>query len=141
MGNGALVSQASAGGRTTFTWRERFPMAPYLATTTVGKFAVATGRAGGIPTYVAVDPARPRTRRRAAQAARDGRASCSDSTGRYPFETVGAIVDNAPELGYALETQTRPVFDSAPDETTLLHELPTSGSATRSGCGSGPTSG
>ena len=43
--------------------------------------------------------------------------------GRYPFETVGAIVDNAPELGYALETQTKPVFDRAPDEATLLHEL------------------
>jgi aminopeptidase N len=43
--------------------------------------------------------------------------------GRYPFETVGAIVDDAPELGYALETQTKPVFDSAPSEATLLHEL------------------
>ena len=56
VGNGALVSQTSGGGRTTFTWRERFPMAPYLTTITLGKFAVTTGRAGGIPTYVAVDP-------------------------------------------------------------------------------------
>jgi Peptidase family M1 domain len=35
----------------------------------------------------------------------------------------GAIVDNAREVGYALETQTKPVFDSAPDEETLAHEI------------------
>jgi aminopeptidase N len=46
-----------------------------------------------------------------------------DLYGPYPFETVGGIVDNAPELGYSLETQTKPVFDDAPDEVTLLHEL------------------
>ena len=73
VGNGALVSQTSAGGRTTFTWRERFPMAPYLTTITLGKFAVTTGRAGGIPTYVAVDPSQAsRLGARPAQAARDG---------------------------------------------------------------------
>jgi aminopeptidase N len=43
--------------------------------------------------------------------------------GPYPFETVGAIVDRAPEVGYALESQTKPNFDSAPDESTLVHEL------------------
>jgi aminopeptidase N len=43
--------------------------------------------------------------------------------GAYPFEIVGAIVDDAPELGYSLETQTKPVFDDAPDELTVLHEL------------------
>jgi aminopeptidase N len=46
-----------------------------------------------------------------------------DLYGRYPFETVGGIVDNAPELGYSLETQTKPVYDAAPDEETVLHEL------------------
>jgi hypothetical protein len=46
-----------------------------------------------------------------------------DLYGPYPFESVGAIVDNAPEPGYPLETQTKPVFEAAPDEATLLHEL------------------
>ena len=43
--------------------------------------------------------------------------------GPYPFNAVGAIVDWAPDVGYALETQTKPVFDSMPDEGTLAHEL------------------
>ena len=123
VGNGALVSQASAGGRTTFTWRERFPMAPYLTTITLGKFAVATGRAGGIPTYVAVDPSQAAVSAPVLRRLPEMVAFLQDLYGPYPFETVGAIVDNAPELGYALETQTKPVFDTAPDETTLLHEL------------------
>ena len=43
--------------------------------------------------------------------------------GPYPFNAAGAIVDDAPDVGYALESQTKPNFDSAPDETTLVHEL------------------
>ena len=31
--------------------------------------------------------------------------------GRYPFDAVGAIVDDAKNVGYSLETQTKPVFD------------------------------
>jgi aminopeptidase N len=124
VGNGALEARFSHGGRTTFRWRERYPMAPYLATITLGRFDVATGRTpSGVPTYVAVDPTQ------AADAAPvlaqlPAMVSFLERLyGRYPFETVGAIVDDAPELGYALETQTKPVFDSAPSEGTLLHEL------------------
>src|SRR4051812_36839545 len=123
VGNGALVSQTSAGGRTTSTWRERFPMAPYLTTITLGKFAVSTGRASGIPTYVAVDPSQAAASAPVMRSLPEVVAFLQDLYGPYPFETVGAIVDDAPELGYALETQTKPVFDTAPDETTLLHEL------------------
>jgi peptidase M1-like protein len=42
--------------------------------------------------------------------------------GPYPFRDVGAIVDPSP-AGYSLETQTRPLFPSVPDEITLAHEL------------------
>ncbi|APE23043.1 M1 family metallopeptidase [Streptomyces venezuelae] len=44
--------------------------------------------------------------------------------GPYPFSTAGAIVTTDGTLGYALETQTRPVFPAASfDRTTLVHEL------------------
>ena len=43
--------------------------------------------------------------------------------GPYPFNAVGAIVDNAKDVGYSLETQTKPVFGRMPDEATLAHEL------------------
>lgn len=40
MANGVLVSRTSRDGKTTFAWRERFPMAPHLATATLGRFDV-----------------------------------------------------------------------------------------------------
>jgi aminopeptidase N len=43
--------------------------------------------------------------------------------GRYPFDAVGAIVDSAKEVGYSVETQTKPTFPYVPDEATLAHEL------------------
>jgi aminopeptidase N len=43
--------------------------------------------------------------------------------GRYPYDSTGVIVANLPSLGYALETQSRPFFQEAPDEPTLAHEL------------------
>lgn len=42
--------------------------------------------------------------------------------GPYPFRAAGSIVDRAPNVGYALETQTRPVYSSAPGLSTLVHE-------------------
>ena len=43
--------------------------------------------------------------------------------GAYPFENVGAIVDDAPDVGYSLESQTKPNFAYSPDEATVAHEL------------------
>jgi aminopeptidase N len=123
MANGVLLSQASSGGRTTFVWRERLPMAPYLATATLGRFDVTRYElANGLPVYIAVDPT----------------LSSSSSVleklpkmvdffssvyGPYPFDAVGAVVDDAKNVGYSLETQTKPVFDRPPDQATLAHEL------------------
>src|SRR5215217_8183314 len=38
------------------------------------------------------------------------------SPARYPFDAVGAIVDDAKVVGYSLETQTKPFFDRMPNE-------------------------
>jgi aminopeptidase N len=44
-------------GKTTWVWRESDPMAPYLATTTLGRFDLTISKtSAGIPSYVAVDP-------------------------------------------------------------------------------------
>ena len=124
VGNGRLVSQRSARGKSTFRWVERSAMAPYLATITVGRFDVARGvTPGGVPTYVAVDPAQAKS---AAPVLAELPAMVdffAGVYGKYPFEEVGAIVDHTPQVGYALETQTKPVFDTAPDAETLAHEL------------------
>src|SRR4030095_9989639 len=39
--------------------------------------------------------------------------------GPYPFDAVGAIVDDAKNVGYSLETQTKPGFERVPDGATL----------------------
>ena len=58
-----------------------------------------------------------------------------DRFGAYPFANAGSIVDNAPTVGYALETQTKPIYPLgrlrgriAPSRTSSG----TSGSATAS---------
>ena len=123
VGNGELVRQSTSRSSTTTHWRERQPMAAYLATASIGKFQINTYRTAGLPVYVAVDP-------REAAAAAPVLAKLpailaweQQTFGRYPFSSTGAIVMHAPEVGYALETQTRPLFDRAPDESTLVHEL------------------
>src|SRR5262245_63220974 len=121
MANGVLVSNQTAGGRTTWTWSETDPMAPYLATATLGRFDLTVSTtSAGIPTYVAVDPQLPK-----GQVLGKLPAAVDFFTsiyGPYPFNAAGAVVDSAKEVGYALETQTKPVFDRMPDEATLVHE-------------------
>lgn len=115
-------------GRTTFRWRSAEPMASYLATATIGKFAVETGRTkGGVPFYLAVDPKEAdATGGRGAPLGRLGEIVDWESSvfGRYPFDSAGAIVDHAPkDISYALETQTKPLYSAAPDEVTVVHEM------------------
>ena len=120
MANGVLVSHATSGGRTTWVWRETDPMAPYLATATLGRFDLTIGTAGVVPSYVAVDPqlSTGNVLRKLPEII----DFYSSIYGPYPFTAAGAIVDSAKVVGYSLETQTRPVFDRMPDETTLAHE-------------------
>ncbi|MFI5620411.1 M1 family metallopeptidase [Streptomyces sp. NPDC051567] len=124
--NGELRSRTDAGGgRTAFAWHSPEPMASYLATAVVGKYEVTTGRTpSGIAVRNAVAPGE--AARSAGPLARlpevvewgIGRF------GPYPFSTTGAIVLPAGSLGYALETQTRPLFPGAPaDEELVVHEL------------------
>ena len=122
MANGVLVSQASTGGRTTFVWREGLPMAPYLATATLGRFDVTQDElASGLPVYIAIDPTLSTTS--VLKKLPDIVEFYSSIYGPYPFDAVGAIVDDAKQVGYSLETQTKPVFYRPPDEATLAHEL------------------
>jgi aminopeptidase N len=122
--NGQFVRPTRTPTRTTWTYRLTKPVSDYLVTATIGKFALHTGRTGkGVPYLVAIDPTQ-----RAGTAlvlAKLPRIVDYFSTvyGAYPFPQTGAIVDNAPGVGYALETATRPLFPAAPDELTLAHEL------------------
>jgi aminopeptidase N len=123
LGNGVLESKTTKHGRTTWRWRERSPMATYLATATNGVFELRISRGPhGLPIYDAVDPAETAAWPVLANEP-EIVAFLSRLYGRYPFEAAGAIVDNAPDVGYALESQTKPNYDSAPDLATVVHEL------------------
>jgi aminopeptidase N len=122
--NGTRIANWTAQGQTHSTWLMTNPISTYLVTATIGQFDVTTGRTPkGIPYLTAVT---------ASQAADSAPVLAklpamvdyfATVYGAYPFSTTGAIVDDAPDVGYALETATRPLFDSAPDDLTLAHEL------------------
>jgi aminopeptidase N len=133
IGNGVLISRQTRRDTTTWRWLVTTPMASYLATATNGTFQTRFRRLpGGLPEYNAVDP---NTRESDTTTPNPGLAwerlapqpeivrFFSALYGPYPFESVGSIVDWWPEVGYALESQTRINYDVIPDAATVVHEL------------------
>ena len=122
--NGRLVSRRDHKGGTTWKWREDSPMAPYLATATNGVFELRVSRVGRIPLYHAVDPVEvPSGAFDVLATEAEVITFFSDLYGPYPFTSGGGVVDHAPEVGYALESQTRSQYDSTPGASTVVHEL------------------
>jgi aminopeptidase N len=121
--NGVLVGRSRAAGKSTWVWREDDPMAAYLATATNGRFQFTEGSFGSLPSYLAVDPREARASRRALRKLPAIVDHFQGLFGEYPFGSIGAIVDRAPFVGYALETQNIPVYDRAPDEVLIAHEM------------------
>jgi aminopeptidase N len=121
--NGDLVSTTTKRGWTKFHWHNGEPMSTYLVTATVGKFRVQTGTTpGGVPYYIALDPSVAKKARPVVDKLPAVTDYLASLYGPYPFSSTGVIVDHAPKVGYALETQTKPIYDSPPDELTLAHE-------------------
>ncbi|MER5432536.1 M1 family metallopeptidase [Streptomyces sp. NPDC002588] len=121
--NGLLLGQSTRNGKTTFRWRQKAPMAAYLATATVGRFKVKqyTTR-DGLKVYDAVDPREATAAAPVLKKLPSVLEWESKLFGPYPYRAAGSIVDHAPNVGYALETQSRPLYDRAPDLSTLVHE-------------------
>ena len=111
--NGHLLGRAPAGdGRTTWSWEVTDPMASYLATAAIGRFRIDRRVTdGGIRVLDAIDPRAPSGARRSLQKEERIVRFLASQFGPYPFGDLGGIVDHH-RLGYALETQTRPVYDS-----------------------------
>jgi aminopeptidase N len=107
-------------------------MATYLATVDIGNWIIKTGTTpGGIPSTVAVDPVLLTGQPTAVDFFYDTTAEITDLWselfGPYPFDSTGAIADNATyngrALGFSLETQTRPVYSAVRSANTIAHEL------------------
>jgi aminopeptidase N len=121
MANGVLESSRTSGGKTTWVWNETDPMAPYLATSTIGRFDLTISKIGSIPSYLAIDPQLPKGN--VFRLMPDIVRFYESIYGPYPLNAVGGIADSAKNVGYSLETQTKPVYDRMPDELTVAHEL------------------
>ncbi|MGW7754438.1 M1 family metallopeptidase [Streptomyces violaceusniger] len=122
--NGELKGRQTRDRRTTFRWHMGEPMASYLASVAIGRFDVVTTTTGkGLPVYVAVDPTEADRAKHITDQVDDAITWESRTFGPYPFSSTGAVVDHLPGLGYALETQTKPYFDAAPDQRLVVHEL------------------
>jgi len=119
-------------GRTTYVWHAKDPMASYLATASIGDYTMSTQTGPhGLPIYNYVDEdpyvdydGNPVADPAAGLAQQPQMIAFLEGVfGPYPFSSFGAIVDDDLDPGYALETQTRPIYAGAPDEATVAHEL------------------
>ena len=120
--NGKLVRRAKGERRTTWHWRETRPMAPYLPTVSIGRFRFFRARTStGVPLLTFVDAKLSRER----WARRELRRIVQNMErrfGDYPFATSGLIIDRI-NVGYALETQSRPVLPGIAPGYLIAHEI------------------
>jgi aminopeptidase N len=133
LANGDPTGERAQGATTTFRWADRQPTASELVMLAIGHFDVKDTRTpSGLRNITAVDPATiPAGNTTASAAFNKATADVIDWEqkiyGRYPYSSVGGINVLAPNVGYSLETQGRPVYArrsvGAPSATLLAHEL------------------
>ncbi|WP_067455848.1 M1 family metallopeptidase [Actinomadura macra] len=131
LANGDLKGTRTSGAWTTARWQVRDPMASELSMLAIGKFDVLTGRTRtGIPNLTATDQVlgiKPDLAKKFLDQTADITDFQASLYGRYPFTSTGGIAVKA-GIDYALETQSRPVYDmrrggAIPSGTLLAHEL------------------
>ncbi|MGH1565508.1 M1 family metallopeptidase [Mumia sp. DW29H23] len=112
---GRLAGRTRVGDLVQWRWVMRRPMATYLAFAAWGDFAVVRGRADGVRYLYAYDRALSAgLRKRAARSLRrtpQVTRFLARHLGPYPYADLGGVVTSA-DLGFALETQARPVYDA-----------------------------
>jgi aminopeptidase N len=127
--NGVPEGRSSAGGWSTWRWAERTPTASYLTTLAIGDYRVQRSEHRGKPLVTAVHADLPATVDR--QLRRSGEIAdvLAGWFGPYPASAYGGIALADQRVGFALETQSRPVygpsFFAAGNDPTwvIVHEL------------------
>ncbi|MGH3321933.1 MAG: M1 family metallopeptidase [Streptosporangiaceae bacterium] len=130
--NGRLLTHYTRAGWTTWRWVATEPLASYLATATIGKFDTTSYTTDdGIPVFDAVDPDLHGIAKNALAKEPEVIDFLESRFGAYPFHALGGVVDDYPELYFALENQTRPIYSkyffepgNHPEEVyVIVHEL------------------
>jgi aminopeptidase N len=119
--NGREDGTSTADGWTTFKWSEDTPLATYLATVAIDKWQFERSQ---LPDGTKVVNAyAPGAEGKKAQQNRlpEILAFLTTKFGPYPFDEAGGIYlsDN---IGFSLETQTRPIYAQWADLETVVHE-------------------
>jgi aminopeptidase N len=133
--NGALLGgpESAGPGWERWRWQATAPMATYLAFVAIGQYDIVR-RDTEFGPYVAayaqgLDPDVAEAARLSVERTPEIARFLSDFFGPYPFDHLGGVVPDAPTLGFALETQTRPVYSPVffgggdLDVTVVVHEL------------------
>ncbi|WP_225993706.1 M1 family metallopeptidase [Actinomadura rudentiformis] len=121
--NGELEGSANIGRTSTFKWSSSKPMAGYLAMIAIGRFKTLDSQSpGGVRSFVAVDRANPSIPKRLQELTDKVTDWGVRLFGPYPFDSTGGVVDDV-RVGYALETQNRPVYPGGANMTLIVHEL------------------
>jgi aminopeptidase N len=130
LGNGVAGARTAKAGKTTWRWTESKPLASYLAFVVIGQYRVQTSTHAGKPMIIAIPESLPADGDAARSLARTGEVADFLATqfGPYPFDSFGGVVLDDDRVGYALETQSRPVYGNTffvnrPNTTVVVHEL------------------
>ncbi|MCY1137896.1 M1 family metallopeptidase [Actinoplanes sp. Pm04-4] len=128
--NGVPGPRRTTGGWTTWSWSEGSPMASYLAMVVIGQYRVTTTTHNGKPLVLAVAESLPANGPAAQSLGKTAEITDFLATkfGPYPFDANGGVAVDDRKIGYALETQSRPVygpafFNGGPNESVIAHEL------------------
>ena len=130
LSNGVPGERATGDGRVTWRWTESKPLASYLAFVVIGQYRVTTSTHDGKPMVIAIPESLPADGDAARSLAATGEVADFLVTrfGPYPFDSYGGVVLDDGRVGYALETQSRPVYGNAffldrPNTSVVVHEL------------------
>lgn len=129
--NGVLVNRTQTVPEwVRWNWRTVSPQAPYLAMLAIGQYELRQASApNGQPLITAYGDdlgANGPAARASVERTPEIAQVLTDWFGPYPFEALGGVVDSG--LGFAMETQTRPVYDGfffsrGANTSVVAHEL------------------
>jgi aminopeptidase N len=119
--NGREQPSKSDGGWTTYTWVEETRIATYLTTIGIDKWTFERSTTpGGIPIVSAYAPG-AEDKKQVESKLPEVLEFLSSKFGPYPQSAAGGIYINE-NIGFSLETQTRPIYAKWAELTVVVHE-------------------
>jgi aminopeptidase N len=121
MSNGVDAGSSSADGWTTYKWSEQKPIATYLTTIGIDKWTIDRSKLPDGTSVVDAYAPGAQDKRSVEQRLPEILAFLSEKFGPYPQQAAGGIF-LADNIGFSLETQTRPVYAGWTRLDTVVHE-------------------